>query len=523
MPMLEQDAASQRQWGRLLNGSDYFILRTLNYAERRDHISNWGWLDTEYDSSGRALHALNVPDDDTPLEDFAHGLPRSLIACYRSRPNTHATGNFLRDCVDSRRNELGRFYDRIRAAVVSGELLTYLRRANVGNTYPAFEVEDPHAEPPEPPVLRCLHCTCLCEQAGGCDCRYEECYDCGCIEVQCDDCSSYCAECTCGYETCASCGSYSGRCSECDCTCYDCYCGDGGYCERCGHGRQPRRLIYGYSERPLKHLTFQVGAKEQVQNVKTFFGVELEVNIESQWREAEYAEQVVDLLGEEFVILKYDGSIDNGFEIVTAPATLAAHRERWLPFFENKPKGLTSWNSGQCGMHVHVSRPTAYVVGKMLVFLNEPSHQSEIVRIAGRNSTRWAALMDKKLKDGKTYNPNRYEALNTTNSGTVEVRIFRGTVNPQRFMRNLEFVVAMTGFCKEASFDFNAGGKPRKAEGLWDQFVGYVADTRYEYPVLHKYLQGALDLRRNRKVWVMTSDARLARFAEKKKGQLVCV
>ena len=58
-----------------------------------------------------------------------------------------------------------------------------------------------------------------------------------------------------------------------------------------------------------------------------------------------------------FALCKHDGSLENGFEIVTAPATLSVHKDRWAKFCEkNYADSLSSWNTATCGMHVHVGQ-----------------------------------------------------------------------------------------------------------------------------------------------------------------------
>ena len=74
----------------------------------------------------------------------------------------------------------------------------------------------------------------------------------------------------------------------------------------------------------------------------------------------EIGDQIKNYFGE-FVVFKHDGSIlgrdrnfEQGWEIVTAPASLAVQRKRWEGFFSSFAGKCEAHKS--CGMHVHVSR-----------------------------------------------------------------------------------------------------------------------------------------------------------------------
>jgi hypothetical protein len=190
----------------------------------------------------------------------------------------------------------------------------------------------------------------------------------------------------------------------------------------------------------------------------TWLGVELEVE---RRRNAppDLHRHVLNALGRTYALLKRDGSLSSsGFEIVTAAATLDFHRKQWGAFFaENGPqRHLKAWNTGTCGIHVHVGRNafTPLTLGKFLVFYNSPRNKPFIQLVAGRSSEQWAAFDANKdnIKCGKKpHDSGRYTAVNLVNPATVEVRIFRGNVNPIGFFKCLEFVAASLQFCQDTS------------------------------------------------------------------------
>lgn len=222
----------------------------------------------------------------------------------------------------------------------------------------------------------------------------------------------------------------------------------------------------------------------------TFFGVELEVEVGRSMDVEDAARKTYELIGRDFVMLKSDGSINRGFEIVSAPATLEVHREKWTPFLTKKPGAIKSWDTSTCGMHVHMTRPTSVGrgslhLGKMLVFINDLAHREQIVAISGRQS-HWGKFSNRRLSDGKANSyieTGRYSALNITNDKTLEVRMFRGTASLTGFMKNLEFCHAMFYFTRDTSM--------RSLD--WSSFVAFVKERRSEYPALVEFIEDRLE------------------------------
>jgi hypothetical protein len=181
-----------------------------------------------------------------------------------------------------------------------------------------------------------------------------------------------------------------------------------------------------------------------------YYGVELEVECVRD-RET-CAEKTRDLFSPEFVLLKEDGSLNDGFEIVTRPASYDEHRKNWANFWKSTPRDLRSYETETCGMHVHVSRAplSALTILKIDAFSNENAEFTE--KLARRSCFRWARIEKKdKFSDyGKRDEDLRYRALNLQNRETIEFRIFRGTLVEQSFYRNLEIVVALVAYCQQA-------------------------------------------------------------------------
>jgi hypothetical protein len=95
---------------------------------------------------------------------------------------------------------------------------------------------------------------------------------------------------------------------------------------------------------------------------------------------------------------------------------------------------------------------------------------------------RWAAIDDEnddsiiyKAKK-KSGNNKRYVAVNLQNSHTVEIRIFRGTLNYMSFLKNIEFCYALFNFTRDSK------------ETTVDAFKDYVSMSN-EYAMLKKFIK----------------------------------
>jgi hypothetical protein len=174
--------------------------------------------------------------------------------------------------------------------------------------------------------------------------------------------------------------------------------------------------------------------------------------------------------------MEEDGSLDNGFEMVTAYTGLDVHKAQ-LQYFKNKTAGLTSHNTSTCGLHVHVckSSMTTLHAAKMVLFINDPANIDLVKCIARRTDASYSKIKNKKddkhwLKDSvhsskdkdeqiRRMNSDRYEALNFKNDRTIEFRLFKGTLKYETMIACLEFSFACWHFTASASTSELTTGK----------------------------------------------------------------
>ena len=191
-----------------------------------------------------------------------------------------------------------------------------------------------------------------------------------------------------------------------------------------------------------------------------------------------------------FAIVKHDGSLEDGGEIVTIPATLKSQKYKWTQFCESKTNFTNrckAWHTSTCGTHIHVDRRavTPLEIGKLLVFVNGKHNSGFITSFAGRNDTQWCKRYTKNIKDGLE-RTDKYEAINTGKPNTIEFRMFRGNLSKSGIMRNLEFVHSLVRFVKQSSYDIDTDSLK---DLQYENFVKWVGlqDNRGMYPYLYKW------------------------------------
>jgi hypothetical protein len=222
-------------------------------------------------------------------------------------------------------------------------------------------------------------------------------------------------------------------------------------------------------------------------NEKRLLGVEIEVERRSN-APYEIAETVEEAM-RGFALCKHDGSLNNGFEIVTAPSTITYQKKKWSDFCQkNFADNLSSWNTSTCGMHVHVDRAsvTPLDIGKLLVFINGKHNREFVERIAGRSSAQWSAFKTKQIKDS-LQRSDKYEALATHKPRTIEFRIFRGNIAKQGIFRNLEFVDSLCNFVKTVGLDKDTESVNSLS---YTNYVRYMtkSESKGQYPYLFSWL-----------------------------------
>lgn len=211
-------------------------------------------------------------------------------------------------------------------------------------------------------------------------------------------------------------------------------------------------------------INFHKTSKDEP-NENLFFGVELEVDGGGEINS--YATEVMDILNKEtkFIYCSHDGSLDAGFEIITQPATLLYHKslkESYKKAFKKLiSRGYRSHDTNTAGIHVHFSRDyysdneedniakLLYLVEKFwdeIVVFSRRDYRT-LERYAKKINSDPDAFVERWNKSGN--HDGHYYAVNISNPHTIELRMFRGTLNYNTYVAILEFVNSIVRVAKE--------------------------------------------------------------------------
>lgn len=223
-----------------------------------------------------------------------------------------------------------------------------------------------------------------------------------------------------------------------------------------------------------KHILGKIPSQFDKRKSQVFMGLELEMEVTGDYSREDKAQMILDNLqyyrdGNDniytYCSLEHDGSLNDGFEMVTGYTGLDVH-EKQLEFFKKPLRGLRSHDTSTCGLHIHIDKRnmTLNHATKLILFINDSGNQKLIKTIARRTSSRFAKIANKKadynwLKSAKrsndplcALNDDRYESLNFQNDRTVEFRLFKGTLKFESIMACLEFTYASWFFTKDHGY-----------------------------------------------------------------------
>lgn len=220
-----------------------------------------------------------------------------------------------------------------------------------------------------------------------------------------------------------------------------------------------------------------------------FYGMEIEVTTDAP---RTLVKVVRDHAGG-IAYCKDDGSVAGG-EIVTHPMSYewAMSDFPWDMLTEIRKQCDATTISQENGIHVHVGRDgfdnPAHIYRWMKVFYRNPA---DIQRIARRRSSNWASFSPDHrrahihhVKYGKPEyrrldddtQGSRYQAINTTNNDTLEVRVFASTLRPNRARVALQVVAGTVEYARQLTAD----DITHRRGWEWKSFVAWAArDGRY--------------------------------------------
>lgn len=227
-------------------------------------------------------------------------------------------------------------------------------------------------------------------------------------------------------------------------------------CVWCLGAKYPNVDIKSYSENALKFVNVQVSLKKPFimpqHPIKWLTPILLGCELEYNCEDAHSLDVRLSLLKylDKFVIFKHDGSLHSsgGFEIVTAPADLPLHKEKFIPVFNEFPAELVVDSS--TGMHIHLDRNalSPLMLGRMTEFMHNPNNKDFIQAVGERAFNTYSTQLGLGYRNvlDSSNGGSRYGTLNLCPQKTVEFRIFKSPKTFPSFIKNLEFVVSLVQY-----------------------------------------------------------------------------
>lgn len=293
------------------------------------------------------------------------------------------------------------------------------------------------------------------------------------------------------------------------CRCYDCgevydsdelrMCPDGNErCEYCVNDYEENNSgLNSYSYKPMPEFVRENGSTASDDDGELYMGIELETDSGDP---NALVESLSDL---DHIYMKSDGSLDNGVEIVTHPLhyKYAYNWDGW-EIIRNKAleANMRSHDAGTCGLHVHVNCSYLgqtdivkdYNISK-LVFLFD-KFENDLTKFSRRKLnqiTDWCGFSHAGINGDETNEErsdklskakySRYRAINLCNYSTVEIRLWRGTLNLNTLLVTLDFTQAVVRFVKEKDYpDMN---RLEKFNDLLDALKPYA----FNYDAMKEY------------------------------------
>ena len=249
------------------------------------------------------------------------------------------------------------------------------------------------------------------------------------------------------------CDAYYLYCAQCGCllSIDEAYIDDDNdyVCADCYHRAQNSHAIHNYAYKPSP-IFYGTGDR--------YFGVELEIDRGGE--DSDTARTLLSIANaeEELLYCKHDGSLEDGFELVTHPLTFQYHLESmpWRKVLQKAVSlGYCSHKGGTCGLHIHINC-SAFgesedeqepVIARILYFVEK--HWEELLKFSRRTPRqleRWASRYGYKdrpkdiLDHAKKGYGGRYSSVNLENRATIEFRIFRGTLKFNTLTATLQLV-----------------------------------------------------------------------------------
>lgn len=221
----------------------------------------------------------------------------------------------------------------------------------------------------------------------------------------------------------------------------------------------PPRVIndYQYKPSPMFYHKGECIALSTVPTDMPFYGIEVESECMGNEMGRELEKRVCT---DPIWYAKRDSSIAAGAEFVSHPCSFSDWmRHDFSLFAKLRENGWRSYDTRTCGMHVHIRRMAFSQLGIVKLMRLFRVHADLFLKLSRRRDitalstfSRINLNNDRELQElagRKWAHSERYAAINLENRSTVEIRIFRGTLDPAGIKRNIALCHALVSFVRD--------------------------------------------------------------------------
>ena len=245
---------------------------------------------------------------------------------------------------------------------------------------------------------------------------------------------------------------------------------DCSYCVDCVDDHRDEGYITSYHDHDYDEK-FMVDGEEE--NSTLLFGIELEVersNRRTATDKAKMSEILYDMDEDGILAFEHDGSLYDGFEIITQPMSfeyIKQNKRFFMDMMESlRHNGYESFNTNTCGHHIHMSKMPLSEKEQVLFIAIYEFFKEEFTVLSKRDESkleRWSNFITRNydkdqlnnsevfesLLDILLHQCNRYRAINVCNTHTLEARIWRGTLDSLEYLARIEIMYNIAMYVKE--------------------------------------------------------------------------
>lgn len=243
-------------------------------------------------------------------------------------------------------------------------------------------------------------------------------------------------------------------------------------CKNCKEKHLP---VHSYNYKPVPIFHY-VKDKEKYDDTGYYFGMEIEVELRGtgeQKNRDTMAKRLLRKMGKNKIYMKTDSSLGSpAFEIVTYPQSWLFYKtikKRWSNMLTWLAREGGSTKSGKCGIHIHINKKsfTTMHTYKFIDFVYKQVNMSFILAVSSRprysgNFRSYASLFidngcsnaacKRWAKDKGGTGHHSAVDVSGAQQNTYEVRIFNGTLDPDEFHKDVEFVHSLWKYTRDCSY-----------------------------------------------------------------------